>query len=170
MLFAFLLLSSYRVVISKKRALMSVWSLWISGVSVYEGDAINGVASGSVRLYNSDFFISIALAIGYALLCETGNITVEEVERRQCLLVCYFSSSSNRGQGVCAIRSSLQSTWRPLLFSESVLEPQSGGLSVLWSLSGAQCLESVLVVLSCLQPLRDPRRRAEILLASLSHL
>lgn len=34
---------------------MSAWSLWISGVSVYEGNAINGVASGSVRLYNSDF-------------------------------------------------------------------------------------------------------------------
>lgn len=49
-----LLLSSYRVIISKKRALMSAWSLWVSLVSV-EGDAINGVASGSVRLYNSDF-------------------------------------------------------------------------------------------------------------------
>lgn len=110
---------------------MSAWSLWISGVSVYEGNAINGVASGSVRLYNSDFSFHRSANLKCSLMWywkyHCGGSWKEAAPS---FLSC-FPPSSNRGQGMCAIRSWLKSTWRTLLFSGSVLEQQTCGLSVL---------------------------------------
>jgi hypothetical protein len=54
------------------------------------------------------FFISLAMAIRYALLSATGHITVEEVERRQCLFCPRPPQPpSNRGQGMSAMTSCL---------------------------------------------------------------
>lgn len=84
---------------------MSAWSLWISGVSVYEGNAINGVASGSVRLYNSDF--SFPSFCQFQML---SYVTLEislwrKLKGGGAFFSVIFPPSSNRGQGMCAVRS-----------------------------------------------------------------
>lgn len=124
------------------------------------------MASGSVAFYNSDFFffISLAMAIRYALLSATGHITVEEAERRQCLFCPRPPQPpSNGGGGAGHVCHDIvpQVNLENLIIFRVCPEPQSCGLNVSGPSLGLSAWSQMFVVLSCVELLRNLFRRAE---------